>query len=127
MCFLVRTKNTRKLIPVSNKLHLIRLQFLVVFNTATSVNPFQDGRLSLHTNEKTSILKWVHYTKNLKASGDVFSSSERCPTFDSLDKDGNSLITADEAAELKIGWIMGDGGQVDREEWEDIKMEINGC
>ena len=98
MCFLVRTKNTRKLIPVSN---LIRLQFLVVFNNNT--------------------------TKSLKASGDVFSSSERCPTFDSLDKDGNSLITADEAAELKIGWIMGDGGQVDREEWEDIKMEIKGC
>ena len=98
LCFLVRTTN--KLIPVSNKLHLIHLQFLVVFNIVT---------------------------KNLKASGDVFSSSERCPTFDSLDKDGNSLITADEAAELKIGWIMGDGGQVDREEWEDIKMEINGC
>ena len=98
LCFLVRTTNTRKLIPVSN---LIRLQFLVVFNNNT--------------------------TKSLKASGDVFSSSERCPTFDSLDKDGNSLITADEAAELKIGWIMGDGGQVDREEWEDIKMEIKGC
>ena len=99
LCFLVRTTN--KLIPVSNKLHLIRLQFLVVFNNNT--------------------------TKSLKASGDVFSSSEGCPTFDSLDKDGNSLITADEAAELKIGWIMGDGGQVDREEWEDIKMEIKGC
>ena len=102
-CFLVRTTNTRKLIPVSNKLHLIHLQFLVVFNNTT--------------------------TKSLKASGhgDVFSVIERCPTFDSLDKDGNSLITADEAAELKIGWIMGDGGQVDREEWEDIKMEIKGC
>ena len=98
LCFLVRTTN--KLIPVSNKLHLICLQFMVVFNIGT---------------------------KNLKASGDVFSSSKRCPTFDSLDKDGNSLITADEAAELKIGWIMGDGGQVDREEWEDIKTGIKVC
>ena len=76
-------------------MHLIPLQFLVVFNT-----------------------------NNLKASGDAFSG---CPTFDSLDKDGNSLITAHEAAELKIGWIMGDGGQVDREEWEDIKTALKEC
>ena len=52
---------------------------------------------------------------------------EDCSTFDSLDKNGDNLVTSEEAAGLDIGWIMGDGGQVDREEWEAIKTELKGC
>ena len=55
------------------------------------------------------------------------SYNDNCPTFDSLDKNGDSLVTSEEAAGLGIVWIMGDGGQVDREEWEDIKREIKDC
>ena len=50
-----------------------------------------------------------------------------CPAFETLDKDGNGLISADEAAELDIGWIMGDGGQIDYDEWEGIKTELKIC
>ena len=39
----------------------------------------------------------------------------------------NNLITEEEASELDIGWIMGDGGQIDREEWEAIKTELKNC
>ena len=46
------------------------------------------------------------------------------PTFESLDKDGDDLVTAGEAKELDIGWIMGDGGQIDREEWDEIKTKL---
>ena len=76
---------------------------------------------------KQFLVVLVSLTMNSKLSRDESSSRDRCPTFDSLDKDGNSLITADEAAELNIGWIMGDDGRVDREEWESIKTEIHGC
>ena len=63
--------------------------------------------------------------KEVKASEDSYNSN--CPTFDSLDKNGDSLVTSEETAGLDIGWIMGDGGQVDREEWDAIKTELGAC
>ena len=62
-----------------------------------------------------------------KVTGSEDYKGNMCRTFDSLDQDGNSLITVDEVTELDIGWIMGDDGQLDREEWEGIKMDLNLC
>ena len=61
------------------------------------------------------------------SSGFSINGYKLCPTFEYLDTDGNGLITAEEAAELDIGWIMGDGGQIDSEEWEEIKTEVKNC
>ena len=68
---------------------------------------------------------YVISIEKIKAIGNSYN--DICPTFDSLDKNGDSLVTSEEAAELDIGWIMGDGGQADREEWEAIKREIKDC
>ena len=67
------------------------------------------------------------YSEIFYFSGFLSNGYTLCPTFESLDRDGNDLITAEEAAELDIGWIMGDGGQIDREEWEEIKIEVKNC
>ena len=67
------------------------------------------------------------YSEIFYSSGFLSNGYTLCPTFESLDRDGNDLITAEEAAELDIGWIMGDGGQIDREEWEAIKTEVKNC
>ena len=67
------------------------------------------------------------YSEIFFSSGFLSNGYTPCPTFESLDRDGNNLITAEEAAELNIGWIMGDGGQIDREEWEEIKAEVTNC
>ena len=67
------------------------------------------------------------YIKNFYCSGFLRNGCSLCPTFESLDKDGNGLITVDEAAELDIGWIMGDGGKIDEEEWEEVKTELKIC
>ena len=50
-----------------------------------------------------------------------------CPTFESLDKDGNGLISAVEAVESGFEWILGGRGQIDADEMEDIKAELNIC
>ena len=68
---------------------------------------------------------YVISIEKIKAIGNSYN--DNCPPFDSLDKNGDSLVTSEEAAGLDIGWIMGDGGQVDREEWEAIKREIKDC
>ena len=68
---------------------------------------------------------YVISIEKIKAIGNSYN--DNCPTFDSLDKDGDSLVTSEEAAHWDIVWVMGDGGQVDREEWDAIKSEIKGC
>ena len=72
--------------------------------------------------ESIQILSEIFYSSGFFSNG--YTS---CPTFESLDRDGNNLITAEEASLLDIGWIMGDGGQIDREEWEAIKTEVKNC
>ena len=67
------------------------------------------------------------YSEIFYSSGFLSNGYTFCPTFESLDRDGNNLITAEEASELDIGWIMGDGGQIDCEEWEAIKTEVKNC
>ena len=67
----------------------------------------------------------ISQIEKMKAYADSYNGN--CPTFDSLDKDGDSLVTSEEAAHWDIVWVMGDGGQVDREEWEAIKREIKDC
>ena len=64
------------------------------------------------------------YSEIFYSSGNGYTL---CPTFESLDRDMNNLLTEEEASELDIGWIMGDGGQIDREEWEAIKTEVKNC
>ena len=50
-----------------------------------------------------------------------------CPTFETLDKDKNGLISAVEAVESGFEWILGGRGQIDADEMEDIKAELNIC
>ena len=71
------------------------------------------------------LLVHVISIEKIKAIGNSYD--DNCPTFDSLDKNGDSLVTSEETAGLDIGWIMGDGGQVDREEWDAIKTELGAC
>ena len=66
-------------------------------------------------------------TQPQSCPGNLENGCPTCPTFESLDKDGNGLISAVEAVESGFEWILGGRGQIDADEMEDIKAELNIC